>query len=141
MTSLSAATTADRRRRAHSDHGAATTVVVLILPAVLLTVMVIVQFALAYHARQVVTQAAQEAAFAGTATDAQPDTPDRVANDVIADAGTGLVHDVDVQVHTTPEAVRVTVDATVADVVPGLSLHVSGSAQSPTESFRPQGAP
>lgn len=128
-------------RRLRTDTGAATTALVLILPAVLLTIMLVVQFALAYHARQVLTQAAQDAAFAGSAQNASPDTASTVANRVIADAGSGLVRDVSVDVRSDTERVHVTIDATVVSVVPGFALHVDGDAESPTETFRPQQAP
>ena len=126
------------RQRVQGDDGAATTALVLILPAVLFTVMVVVQFALAFHARQVLTQAAQDAAFAGSARDATPDTASTVANRVIGAAGTGLVRDVVVTVTDGATSVHVSIDATVVSVVPGLALHVDGDAESPTETFQPQ---
>ena len=110
----------------------------LILPAVLLTVMLVVQFALAFHARQVLTQAAQDAAFAGSAHDATSDTASTVADRVIGAAGRGLVRDVNVSVTEDPTSVHVSIDATVVSVVPGFALHVDGDAESPTETFRPQ---
>ena len=118
--------------------GAATTVVVLILPVVLLLVMLVVQFALAFHARQVVTAAAQDAAFAATAADAQPDTATVTASRVITAGGSGLVHDVNVTVDDNGDRVHVDVTATVTSVVPGFDLTVTGTAESPTERFRPQ---
>ena len=124
--------TGDRQR------GAATTVVVLILPVVLLMVMLVVQFALAFHARQVVTAAAQDAAFAATAADAQPDTATLTASHVMTTAGTGLVHDVNVTVDDNGDRVHVDITAIVTSVVPGFDLTVTGTAECPTEKFRPQ---
>jgi Flp pilus assembly protein TadG len=126
------------RHRVQGDDGAATTALVLILPTVLLMVMLVVQFALAFHARQVLTQAAQDAAFAGSAHNATADTASTVADRVIGAAGNGLVHDVTVTVTDTAASVHVTIDATVVSVVPGFALHVDGDAESPTETFRPQ---
>ena len=120
------------------ERGAATTALVLILPVVLLTVMVVVQFALVYHARQVVTAAAQDAAFAATASGASPDTATNTAQHVVDSAGSALVHDVVVQVSGDTDDVRVQVTATVASVVPGLDLTVSGTSAAPTERFRPE---
>jgi Flp pilus assembly protein TadG len=126
-------------RKFAGDTGAATTALVLILPVVLLSVMLIVQFALAYHARQVLTQAAQDAAFAGSAQDAPPDAATRVANRIIDAAGSGLVRDVEVAVDRTTTHLHVSIDATVVSVVPGFSLRVDGDAESPSEAFQPQG--
>ena len=127
-----------RRDVLDGEAGAATTALVLILPVVLLAVMVVVQFALAYHARQVVTAAAQDAAFAATASGASPDTATNTAQHVVDSAGSGLVRDVVIQVDGNTDAVRVEVTATVASVVPGLDLTVSGTSAAPTERFRPE---
>ena len=120
------------------ERGAATTALILILPVVLLTVMVVVQFALAYHARQVLTAAAQDAAFAATASGASPDTATNTAQHVVDSAGSGLVHDVMIQVSGDTDEIRVELTATVSSVVPGLELTVSGSSAAPTERFRPE---
>jgi Flp pilus assembly protein TadG len=127
-----------QRNAPDGERGAATTALVLILPVVLLTVMIVVQFALAYHARQVLTAAAQDAAFAATASGASPDAATNTAQHVVDSAGSGLVHDVVIQVSGDTDGVRVEVTATVASVVPGLDLTVSGASAAPTERFRPE---
>jgi Flp pilus assembly protein TadG len=127
----------DRHER-HGEDGAATTALVLILPVVLLTLMVVVQLALAFHARQVVTAAAQDAALAATAQGATPDTADSTARHVLDTAGSGLLHDQAIAVTADAERVHVTVSGTVASVVPGLELTVSGTSDSPVERLRPQ---
>ena len=125
-------------RERHGEDGAATTALVLVLPVVLFTVMVVVQFALAFHARQVVTAAAQDAALAATAQGASPDTADTTARHVLDAAGRGLLHEPTVAVTADTDQVRVTVKGTVASVVPGLELTVTGSSDSPVERLRPQ---
>ena len=125
-------------QRAAGETGAATTALVLILPVVLVMVMLVVQFALAFHARQVVTAAAQDAALAATATGATPDAADTTARHVLASAGTGLLRDTDVNVNADADRVHVTVTGTVANVVPGVEFTVSGTSDAPVERFRPQ---
>jgi Flp pilus assembly protein TadG len=122
----------------HGEQGAATTTLVLILPVVLLTVMVVVQLALAYHARQVVTAAAQDAALAATAQGADADIADTTARHVLDRAGAGLLHDPNVAVTADADRVHVTVSGNVASVVPGMEFTVTGTSDSPTEHFRPQ---
>jgi hypothetical protein len=108
------------------------------MPVVLLTVMVVVQLALAYHARQVVTAAAQDAALAATAQGAAADTADTTARHVLDGAGAGLLRNPNVAVTADPDRVQVTVSGTVASVVPGLEFTVTGTSDSPTERLRPQ---
>jgi Flp pilus assembly protein TadG len=110
------------------------------MPVVLLLVMVVVQIALAFHARQVLTAAAQDAALAGTATHATPEDATATAQRAIDDAASGLVHDVHVQVAEVDGRLRVEVDGTVANVMPGVSFTVSGRGESPIEQFIPQAA-
>ena len=126
------------RHDRHGEDGAATTALVLILPVVLLTLMVIVQLALAFHARQVVTAAAQDAALAATAQGAAPDTADVTARHVLDAAGRGLLHEPTVAVTADADRVHVTVSGTVASVMPGLELTVTGTSDSPVERLRPQ---
>jgi Flp pilus assembly protein TadG len=128
------------RARTSGDEGAATTVLVLVMPVVLLLVMVVVQVALAYHARQVLTAAAQDAALAGTAAHADPDDAATTAQRAIADAASGLVHDVRVDLTETDGRLRVEVEGTVANVIPGVSFTVSGVGESPIEQFQFQGS-
>jgi Flp pilus assembly protein TadG len=126
------------RHAHHGENGAATTALVLILPVVLLAVMLVVQLALAFHARQVVTAAAQDAALAATAQGAATDTADTTARHVLDSAGRGLLHDQTVAATADGDRVHVTVTGTVASVVPGLELTVTGTSDSPVERVRPQ---
>lgn len=115
------------------EAGSTTTELVLLMPVVLLLVMLIVQFGLWLHARQVATSAAQEGLVAvqvefGTA----PAGRER-ATAFLTQAG-GLR---DVQIDATRESAtaRVTVTGTTPAVVPGMHLTVSAAAEGPIERF------
>src|SRR5579885_2974501 len=111
------------------------------MPVVLLLLMTVVQVALAYHARQVLIAAAQDAALAGSAAHAGPDDATTTAQRAIDDAASGLVHDVRIDTTTVDGRLRVEVEGTVANVIPGVTFTVSGRGESPTERFDPQAAP
>jgi hypothetical protein len=113
--------------------GSTTTEVVLLMPVVLLLVMLIVQFGLWLHARQVATAAAQEGLVAaqvefGTSAAGR----DRAAA-FLTEAG-GL-RDVRIDAVRQPASARVTVTGTTPPVIPGMHLAVTGVAEGPTERF------
>lgn len=114
---------------------------VLVFPVLLLVILMAVQFALAFHAKTVVTAAAQDAARTAQAqagTSAQART---VGEAIVSNNASSLLHDVNVVVRTDGDTVRVEVRGTVTAVIPGMHLHVGGTADGPLERFRPQGRP
>lgn len=123
------------------DHGAATTVTVIIVPVVMGCVLLVVQFALAYHARHVASAAAADAAHAAAAFDAPPDTAASTANHILDANASRLLNHVTVAVTATAEEITVTVTGTVNNVIPGLSIDVTGSGRAPRERFVAGGQP
>jgi Flp pilus assembly protein TadG len=137
--STSASSTARRRKR--DEQGSALVEAVLVFPALLLAVMLIVQFALYFHAQSVAEAAAQDAVtqarhVGGTETggrDAGYATLDKL--------GPRLLTRREVTVQRGTETARATVSATVASLVPGLHLRIEETAAGPVERFIPQGTP
>lgn len=114
---------------------------VLVFPVLLLVILLAVQFALAFHAKTVVTAAAQDAARAAQARTGTPERARVVGQTFVSDNASTLLHQVNVAVRSDGDTVRVEVRGTVTAVVPGLHLRVAGTADGPLERFRPQGRP
>jgi Flp pilus assembly protein TadG len=129
--------------RLRSEQGS-TTATVIVFPVLITLVMLVLQFALAYHGKAVLTAAAQDAARAAQVGGGDVGAGESEAALVVADNASSLVRDVDIDVVLSPDGREVT--ATVGgDVVrllpiPGLRLHIEGSASGPTEEFRPEAA-
>lgn len=109
--------------------------VVLVAPALLFALMLIVQFGLMFHARNVAEQAAQQGAatarqFDGTEAGAKART---LA--YLSALGPKTLDDRDVHVNRTPQSATVEVTGTVISVVPGLHLRVAETASGPVERF------
>lgn len=126
------------RGRAGDERGEVTTTT-LIFPALLFVILVSVQFALAYHAKSVLTAAAQDGARAAQAEGSTRQEGERAASEFVRANAARLVEDVDVTVAGDADAVTVVVRGEVSSVVPGLHLTVAGRASGPVERFRPEG--
>lgn len=131
------------RGRARSDNGASTLEFALLTPVLLITILLVVQFAFAYHAKHVALAAAQEGARVARTDDTanwQADTRLRVAQ-YVAKVGPRLLehrraHPVD-DPATGQRGVIVTGYA--VNVVPFLKFHVRERSVGPRECFRPVG--
>jgi Flp pilus assembly protein TadG len=120
-------------RALRGDRGAATTQLVLVVPALLMLALLIVQFALAWHARHISQYAAERALAAvrvkeGTAADGQ-------ARGVrsLAQLGSQVLTSPSVTVRRTATRATVRVEGTVMPVLPGLHLPASGTASGEVE--------
>ena len=110
---------------------------VIVAPILLFVLMLIVQFGLMFHARNVAEQAAQDGAaiarrYDGTSTEARARTTNLLAG-AVGRTLTGR----SVSVERSPRTATVTVTGTVISLVPGLRLHVSESASGPVERYVP----
>ena len=126
------------RRRVADERGEVTTTT-LVFPALLFVILVSVQFALAYHAKSVLTAAAQDGARAAQAEGSTRSEGQRVASEFVRAHAPRLVEDVVVDVAGDADRVTVEVRGEVASVVPGLHLSVAGRAAGPVERFRAEG--
>lgn len=120
-------------RTLRDDRGAASTQLVLVLPVLLLLALLIVQFALVWHARHIAQYAAQRALATARAEDATAADGRDQARRSLAALSSRILAAPSVAVDRTTTQTTVRVGGTVMAVVPGLTLHASGTASGPTE--------
>ena len=126
------------KARVRSERGASSVAeMVLVAPALLFALMLIVQFGLMFHARNVAENAAQEGAAAARSFDGTEVAAKDTTNEYLRALGTQTLKDRSVTVDRSPETATVTVTGTVISVVPGLHLHVEESASGPVERYVP----
>jgi Flp pilus assembly protein TadG len=119
--------------RPREDRGAATTQLVLVVPLVLLLAFLVVQFALAWHARHIAQYAAQRALAAARVEDGTAAAGRAQAWRSIDNLGAHILIRPSVTVDRQPAHTSVRVEGTVITVVPGMHLHIAGTAAGPTE--------
>ncbi|MDG4864415.1 TadE/TadG family type IV pilus assembly protein, partial [Streptomyces sp. T-3] len=110
-----------------------TTQLVLIVPVLLLILLLIVQFAMAWHAQHIAQAAAARALAAARVQEGGAGAGQTQAQRTVAALGGRVLVAPQVQVRRTATTASVRVEATVIEVVPGLHLRVTGSAQGPVE--------
>jgi hypothetical protein len=108
---------------------------VIAFPAVLLVVVLALQFGLVLHAGQVAEAAAQEAVEAAQAQAGGVQAGRAAARSLLS--GLGGLHAPLIEVRRTASTVTSTVTGRAQQVVPGFGTAVSGSAQGPVERFVP----
>jgi Flp pilus assembly protein TadG len=118
-----------------AETGAVSVEVVIAVPAVLMMVLLIVQFAVYAHATHIAQAVAAQAlavtrAESGTATDGQ-----REARSVLAQLDPTVLVQVTYNVRRDATTAQVTVSGTAESVVPGLHLRVSQTARGPVERY------
>ncbi|MFE3646442.1 TadE/TadG family type IV pilus assembly protein [Streptomyces sp. NPDC059152] len=120
-------------RGVRDDRGAATTQLVLVVPVLLLLAMLVVQFALVWHARHIAQYAAGRALAAARTKDGTAAEGRTQARRSLAALGSRVLTIPSVTVDRTTVQTTVRVRGKVIAVVPGLSLRASGTASGPTE--------
>ena len=127
--------------RLHRERGDIALELVLIAPIIIFMIFLVIQFSLWYHARHVVTVAAQEgarAARAANTSSAAAETAGRNRAYAFIDTlGGSIVEDPNVVVNRGVNTVSVRVTANAVHVIPGLSLQVRGQSVGPIERFVP----
>lgn len=126
-----------RRRLAHTrarpDAGYTLPEFLLSMAALLFVAFLVLQWALALHARHVARAAAEDAlntAAGYTATAAAGEADGRA---YAAQVGGSLLSNVEVHVERTDTTVSVDVTASVTSIIPGLHFHLHEQAHGPTE--------
>ncbi len=124
------------RSRVTDDRGDVAPMVIMFGLA---TVMVffVIQVALLFHARSVVTAAAQDGVRAAQVENATAADAQDAASQILADS-TALLNNESVVVTPSGEFITVTVTADVTSVAFGLTGPVTASASGVIERFRPQ---
>ena len=129
-------TTAGVNRRLHGDTGMTTSQVAILFPAVLLWLMLIVQYGLWWHAKQVANAAAAEAVDVVQIPAASTASGEAAAREFLAQSGN--LTDVAVVIERTPALVTVEVTGRAPRLVPGFTWSVTARSQGPVERFIPE---
>ncbi len=119
------------------ESGSAATELVIIMPAVMLLIMLVVQFALYYHGANVATAAAQDAVRAARVEAGSVGAGRNRADALLARSGRGTLEGAEVSVSRDGRRVHVEVTGEVASVIPGVHLHITRDADGPIEQFLP----
>ena len=109
----------------------------VLMPALLLQIMLAVQFGLWAHASQLARAAADEAAYIAALPDSTDTAGQTAAAGLLAQAG--HLTDIRIDIDRTPDAVVATVAGVAPQVVPGFRWSVSATAAAAPERFIPQG--
>jgi Flp pilus assembly protein TadG len=117
------------------ERGSASAQLVIATPALLLLLMVVVQFALYQHASHLVTAAAQEGVEAAQVERGSAGAGSHAAEAFLAQTNRGVVRSTSVDVSRSARETHVVVSARVVSLVPGLDLAVRGVADGPNEVF------
>jgi Flp pilus assembly protein TadG len=127
-------------RRCRGDRGEVLSAAI-VMPVVLVAVLLVVQFGLAFHARRVLAGATQDAAVAAARADGSPGEGEAVARQLIAGSAGPLLDGWTVSTGADGDRVTVTATGHVDWFLPFLgSITVRASSSAPIEKFRPEGA-
>ncbi len=139
---VAVAVAADRWPR--SERGASVVELALIMPVVLIVMLLVVQFTLVFHGRQVADAAAREGARVARAAGADAPGWERVAErrarDIVRNVGPQMLQKVTVEAFQRGDQRGVTVrgDAVAAvPLLPNMSFTVTSTFSGPIECFRP----
>jgi Flp pilus assembly protein TadG len=123
-------------RRGRGEGGLTSTQLAVVMPALLVWIMLIVQYGLWFHARQVSAAATAEAVDAAQAPGATPAAGERAARSFLAQAGN--LDGIGVDVQRDADVLTVRVSGQAPRLVPGVAWTVASVAQAPVERFVPQ---
>ena len=124
-------------RQLRDEDGVIASQLAVLMPALLLLIMLAVQFGLWAHASQLARAAADEAAYIAALPDSTDAAGQAAATELLAQAGN--LTDIRITLDRGPEVIVATVAGTAPQVVPGFSWQVRASAAAGIERFIPQG--
>lgn len=119
------------------EAGVIATQLAVLMPALLLLIMLAVQFAMWAHATQLADAAADAAASAAALPAGTTEAGEDAADSILRQAGN--LDNVEIAVERGPSAATATVTGTAPNVVPGFRWSVSAQATVPLEQFVPEG--
>ena len=118
------------------------TATVLMVPVVLLALLLVVQFGLAYYARQVLSGAAQDGAAAAGRQGSSPAAGVSLTDTLVEEAGGSLFDSHNTTASSSGNLVTVQTSGEVVSLLPFFgTITVQASATAKVESFDPQGQP
>jgi len=124
-------------RQPHDEDGMLASELAILMPALLLLIMLAVQFGLWAHASQLARAAADEAAYTAALPGAANETGQVAAAGLLTQAG--HLTDIQIDIDRTETLVVATVTGVAPQVVPGFRWSVSATAAATPERFIPQG--
>ena len=123
-------------RRVRDERGMTTIQVAILFPVILFWIMLIVQYGLWWHAKQVANAAAAEAVDAAqVSTGSARDGEDAAASYL---AQSGNLDNITVTVSREPTVVTVEVRGDAPQLVPGFAWSVTARSTAPVERFIPE---
>lgn len=125
-----------RHPRRFADDGMTTSQVAILFPAVLMWLMLIVQYGLWWHAKQVANAAAAEAVAASQITGGTEADGEAAAQGFLDQSGN--LDDIVIVVTRTPGVVTAEVTGAAPQLVPGFDWMVTSRAHAPVERFIPE---
>lgn len=123
-------------RRGQGEDGLTATQLAVVMPALLFWIMLIVQYGLWFHAKQVVGAAAAEAIDVAQVPGHTPAQAEKAARSFLAQSGN--VQQVVVAVEPGADTVTVQVAGLAPRLVPGITWRVASVARAPLEEFIPE---
>ena len=123
-------------RRFRGEAGLTATQLAVVMPALLFWIMLIVQYGLWFHAKQVAAAAAAEAVDVAQVPTNSVASAEQAARSFLAQSG-NLTH-VTIAVTPTADLVSVRVSGEAPQLVPGIRWTVASVAEAPLERFVPQ---
>ena len=128
-------------RRCRSDRGEAL-ITVLMVPFILIGMMLVVQFGLAYYAQQVMAGAAQDGAASGARDGASASAGQAVADGLVQSSASQLLASYSSSSSSDGNVITVATRGNVVKVFPLFpSITVSATGSASIEQFVPQGSP
>lgn len=124
------------KQRHTGESGMTTSQVAIVFPALLFFIMLIVQYGLWFHAKQVADTAAAEALDAAQTPTGTADDGHRAARSFLSSSGN--LADVTIDVERDPEQVQVVITGNAPRLVLGFTWNVTASARAPVERFIPE---
>ena len=117
------------------------TATVIVVPVVLLAVLLVVQFGLAYYARQVAAGAAHDGAAAAARQRSTPAEGAVLAEQLVGEAGGSLFSSYDATALSDGDTVTVTVTGHAVSLLPFFgTITVKATGSAAIEKFQGQGA-
>ncbi len=122
--------------RFRDERGMTTIQVAILFPAVLIWLMLIVQYGLWWHAKQVANAAAAEAVDAAQVQDGTAADGEAAAASYLAQSGN--LNAITITVDRQPTVVIAEVHGDAPQLVPGISWSVTARSEAPVERFIPE---
>lgn len=123
-------------RRQRGEEGLTSTQLAIIMPVVLMWIMLIVQYGLWFHAKQLVSAAAAEAVDAAEVPGGTSGDGERAARSFLASSAS--LSNLSVDVQRGDQTVSVLVTGRAPHLVPGISWNVAAAAEAQVERFVPE---